>query len=310
MVKTALIFPGQGSQFVGMTKDIVDHYQDELVDLTSTVREVMGDSFLDLLWNGPMDELSITTNTQPALFTASAMVTDLLKTKGLNVEYLAGHSLGEYSALYYADVYDFETGLNLVKQRSQLMEKAMPAGTGAMAAIIGGDMQMIEEICKVTEGVVEIANYNNESQIIISGEKQAVEMAMNVLKEKGAKHVISLNVSGPFHSSLMRPAAEDFSRIIQNTTIGNAAIPIIANVTAQIQQDSQEIKRNLIAQLYQPVKWLQTIKYLLDHGVTVFVECGAGKVLSGIIKRIDRGVTCYAIQNTDDIESLMKNLNT
>ena len=304
MGKTAFVFPGQGSQSVGMAKEWFETYPDELKSLKDAVIKVFGEKIFKLMWEGPEAELGITTNTQPALFIASAAASVLVKSKNIRPDYVAGHSLGEYSAIFFADGYDFETGLRIVQKRSQLMEKAMPAGTGSMAAVLGLPTDKIIAVCKKISGLVEIANYNNDAQIIISGEKKAVLAAVEALKAAGAKRVMELNVSGPFHSSLMKPAADEFGKILASFLISNARIQLITNVTAKEEISASDIKMNLVKQLYSPVLWIQTIKYLLDKNVDTFVELGSGKVLTGLIKRINGDAKLFNIEKPQDLSTI------
>ncbi|MEK6557106.1 MAG: ACP S-malonyltransferase [Candidatus Margulisiibacteriota bacterium] len=301
MGKIAFIFPGQGSQAVGMSKEFYSAYPKELGSLKESVSRVCGEDFLNLMWNGTQEQLTLTTNTQPALYTASGAVSQLLNQRGYHADYVAGHSLGEYSALYAADAYSFETGLVLVQKRAKLMERAVPAGMGAMVAVMGLGVDQIESICQQTSGIVEIANYNNDSQIIISGERAAVAKAMENLKMAGAKRVIELGVSGPFHSSLMKPIASDFEEALSHAVMQNAKIPLVCNVSAKEETDAGVIKANLVQQLYQSVLWLQSVQYLLARGVDTFVECGSGSVLCGLIKRISREARLFSIENSQDL---------
>ncbi len=308
MSKIAFVFPGQGSQYVGMGKSFFSEFSQELSPLKEAVDRICGEDFLKLMWEGPDTTLNLTTNTQPALYIASAFVTQILKAKGYTPDFVAGHSLGEYSALYCAGVFDFETGLNLVKRRGQLMEKAMPAGTGSMAAVMGLDIPKIEQICKEA-GNVDVANYNNDMQIIISGEKQAILKAIDALKSAGAKRVMELNVSGPFHSSLMKPAATEFSQDLDSASFTDSIIPVIANVSALEEFKAVEVKQNLVKQLYSSVLWMQSIKVLLAQGVDTFVECGSGKVLTGIIKRISSEAKLFSLDKVEDLAVFYNELN-
>lgn len=301
MGKIAFIFPGQGSQVVGMSRELFSVYPKELASIKESVARVCGADFLNLMWEGTPEQLTLTTHTQPALYIASSVVSLLLRQRGYRADYVAGHSLGEYSALYAAEAFSFETGLALVKKRAQLMEKAVPAGKGAMAAVMGLDVDQIELICRQTSGTVEIANYNNDTQTIISGERVAVMDAMESLKVAGAKRVMELNVSGPFHSSLMKPIASDFDAELSTVMIQDAKIPVICNVSAREETKSVAFKSNLVQQLYQSVLWLQSVRYLLAQGVDTFVECGIGSVLCGLIRRISREARLFSIENSVDL---------
>ena len=308
MPKIALIFPGQGSQAVGMGKSFFEKDDKTLKPIRDSVEKVLGTDFLKLMLEGPDTQLGLTINTQPALFTVSAAVVSVLSPLNIKPIAVAGHSLGEYSALYAAGVLGFEEGLSLVRTRGQLMEKAMPAGTGTMAAIMGLDPDKIKQICAETKGVVEVANYNNDAQTIISGEKEAVLSACDALKAAGAKRAIELSVSGPFHSSLMKPAAKKLEEALAAVSFKEPSIPVVNNVTADIVTETSAIKAGLVSQLYSSVLWMQTVKRMLALGVDTFVECGSGKVLTGIIKRISSEVTLYNIETADDVEKLKVSL--
>ncbi|MFC4617310.1 ACP S-malonyltransferase [Camelliibacillus cellulosilyticus] len=303
MGKMAFVFPGQGSQTVGMAQDAFDRYPDvrscfEIAD------KRLGYSLSELILNGPEDTLTLTENAQPAILTVSVAILSLLQNAGIKPDYVAGHSLGEYSALVAASALSFEDAVYAVRHRGLYMEEAVPAGTGAMAAVLGMDAEPLTAICeKVTEAgdLVQLANLNSPGQIAISGTKAGVEKASAAAKDAGAKRVIPLNVSGPFHSALMEPAADKFKGILDEITIHDADTPVIANVTADVVTDKNVIYDRLIEQLYSPVRWVETIERLKNSGVDTFVEVGPGKVLSGLIKKIDRGVTIF---NTSDIETI------
>ena len=304
MSKVAFVFPGQGSQALGMGKEWFDQFPTELSGLKSAIQLEFGHKLFDVMWGESESDLGITTHTQPALFVTSCAIFTLLKLKGFVPDVVAGHSLGEYSALFAAGAFDFSVGLNLVKHRSQLMEKAMPAGTGTMAAIMGLSPEKIKLLCESIPGVVEVANYNNDNQTIISGEKLAVLSAMEAIKVAGAKRAIELNVSGPFHSSLMKPAAEAFRQVLDAADISEMKIPVIANCSAKPEIMPAEVRDNLVTQLSHSVYWLQSIQYMVAQGVTCFVECGSGKVLSGIIKRIAPEATILSCEKVSDLPAV------
>ncbi len=298
-MKTAFIFPGQGSQFVGMGKSVLEANKVFFTEHIATIKEVCGESFLDLMFEGPIEELSVTYNTQPALFIAASLVTDILRKEKKLPQLVAGHSLGEYSALYCAGVFDFRTGLTLVKKRGEMMNKAVPAGVGTMAAVMGLEPENIEKIVK-GEGV-EVANYNNSSQIIISGKKENVLKCFEPLQNAGAKRVMELNVSGPFHSSLMRPMADDFAKFLDGMHFNNATVPVFTNIDAEMTIDKGQFKGKLVKQLYSSVYWMQTVEKMVLQDVEKFVECGSGKVLAGISKRIAKDAEFLSIDNNDDL---------
>lgn len=288
MTKSAYIFPGQGVQKVGMGKELYDS-SPQLKHVFDRSNEILGFDITSLMFNGPIEELSRTKNTQPAVFIVSMAYLKLLEESGMHAEIVAGHSLGEYSACVAAGIFPWEEGLRLVKKRSELMENAYPPGYGKMAAVLGGERDIIKEVCAGVKdiGVVEPVNYNAPGQVVISGEAKAVEYAGEELKKKGIKRVIFLNTSGPFHSSLMDKTAGEFLNYMENISFISPKIPIISNVTGKPMSDPKEIKKMLSLQMKSPVLWDDSINYILNTGITNFIEVGFGNVLQGLLKRIN-----------------------
>lgn len=280
--KMAFVFPGQGSQYVGMGLDLYQEYKTAR-EVFWLADETLGMSLSKLCFSGPKEELLLTVNTQPAILATSMAILHILKKEGVKPDYLAGHSLGEYSALVAAGALDFATALLLVRQRGTFMQEAVPPGEGIMAAIIGLNNETVAEICRQISGqgdTVEPANYNSPSQLVIAGTTAGVNKAVSAAKECGAKHAVILPVSAPFHCSLMKPASEKLKKVLQDTEIQPAAIPVVANCTAKLQKNPETIRKNLIEQVSSPVLWQQSAEKLLRLGVSVFVEIGPGKVLS------------------------------
>ncbi len=271
--------------------------------------EVLGFSLSNLILEGPQEDLTVTYNAQPALLTVGSMIASRLVEEGIKPDYTAGHSLGEYTALVASGVLSFEDGVSAVHKRGLYMNEAVPAGVGAMAAILGLDG---EAVTKVTDSItangdaVQPANLNCPGQIVISGTKAGVEKACVELKEAGARRAIPLDVSGPFHSSLMKPAAQKLSDTLDGISMKDAEIPLIANVNASIVENSEEIKGLLVEQLYSPVLWEDSVRTMLDNGVTHFIECGPGKVLSGLIKKIDRSATVLPVYDEETLEAVIE----
>lgn len=297
MTKVAFIFPGQGSQQVGMGAELAA-VTGNSKSFYEAADAALGFALSKLMMEGPQEELTLTYNAQPALLTTGVMIAKQLMEKGIKPDYTAGHSLGEYSAFVTSEVMTFEDAVQIVHKRGLYMEEAVPAGEGAMAAILGMEVDALVQVCEevsLSGLTVQLANLNCPGQIVISGTKEGVEKAGVLAKERGAKRAIPLTVSGPFHSSLMQPAAQKLAAAIEEVEMKEPAIPVVSNVTSALLQDVAEIKKEMIDQVSSPVQWEQNVRTLLELGVDIFIECGPGKVLSGLVKKIDRKATVYSV---------------
>lgn len=303
------VFPGQGSQFVGMGRDLAEGYAVARETFAEADR-VLGRPLSRLCWEGPEEELRRTSNTQPAILTASVAAWRVLEGAGVAPAYVAGHSLGEYSALVAAGALSFADALVLVQKRGLFMEEAVPAGRGGMAAVLGLPAEAVAEACRKAdpEGKVEPANYNCPGQVVIAGEREALERAVQHCKEAGAKRVMPLNVSGPFHSLLMRPAAARLLRELQAVEIRKPRVPVVANVTARPAEDPAEIRVLLGEQVASPVRWEESVRWLAEKGLCRYVEIGPGKVLAGLIKKIAPEALVLNAGDRESLENVLASL--
>ncbi|MCF8328211.1 MAG: ACP S-malonyltransferase [Bacteroidales bacterium] len=282
----AYVFPGQGAQYVGMGKDLYDNFE-EAKTLFEKANDILGFRITDLMFEGTDEDLRQTNVTQPAIFLHSVILAKMMKDQ-FKPDMVAGHSLGEFSALVAANALSFEDGLKLVHKRALAMQKACETVPSTMAAIVGLDDETVENVLKDIEEVVVPANYNTTGQLVISGSMKGIDAACEKLKEAGAKRALPLNVGGAFHSPLMEPAREELAKAIADTQINKPVCPIYQNVTAKAETEPETIKENLVQQLTSPVKWTQIMQNMIADGMTSYTEVGPGKVLQGLIKKIDR----------------------
>jgi [acyl-carrier-protein] S-malonyltransferase len=310
MGKIAFIFPGQGSQTVGMGLSLAEKHPN-VKAIFEKADEKLNHHLSKLIFEGPQEELTLTVNAQPALLTTSIAVLEYFSKSGIKADYVAGHSLGEYTALVAAGALTFEEGVYLVRKRGEFMENAVPNGEGTMAAVLGLDREPLTEVTKaVTESgyPVQLANLNCPGQIVISGTAKGVELAGAKAKEAGAKRVLPLVVSGPFHSSLMKPAAGQLKDVLDQIKMKDADIPVIANVTAEPISEAAAIKEKLIEQLYSPVLWEDSVSKMLELGVDTFIEIGPGKVLSGLVKKISRSASTFSVSDEESALAVIEAL--
>ena len=303
--KIAYIFPGQGSQAVGMGKDLFDNFV-AARETFEQADEALGFSLSEMCFAGNEEDLQLTANTQPAILTTSVAAYRAMIAEGIaKPEFTAGHSLGEYSALVAAGVLDFADAVRMVRLRGTYMQDVVPVGIGAMAAILGADLATIEQACSeaANDEICSPANINSPSQVVIAGNADAVDRACELLKERGARRAVKLNVSAPFHCALMMPAQEKLAEDLQGSRYDKFDFPIVHNVDAETNSDKAKVCDALTRQVSSPVRWLQSIEKLVSEGVATFVEVGPGKVLSGLVRQINRDVRCFNIGDTESLRA-------
>ncbi len=309
----AFVFPGQGSQAVGMGEALADAYPEARTGFEA-VDDALGEKLSDIIWNGPLETLTLTQNAQPALMAVSLAVMSVLEARGVDlkekVAFVAGHSLGEYAALAAADGLSIVDAARLLRTRGEAMQQAVPVGTGAMAALLGMELEQAREVAaEAAEGeVCEVANDNGGGQVVISGSLAAVERSLEIAKAKGARRALLLPVSAPFHCSLMAPAADVMRDALDKVEIEAPAVPLVANVVAGPISDPAEIRARLVEQVTGVVRWRESMQWLAASGVTTFIEIGSGKVLSGLAKRIVEGAETLAAGTPEDIDAVVARL--
>lgn len=312
MKKFAMVFPGQGSQVVGMLAELAEQFP-VVIDTFSQASEVLGYDLWALVQQGPAEELNKTWQTQPALLAASVAIFRVWQQRypELQPEVMAGHSLGEYSALVCAGVLDFQDAVKLVELRGKLMQQAVPEGTGAMYAIIGLDNEAIINACKTAEQgeVVSAVNFNSPGQVVIAGAKAAVERAAALCKEAGAKRALPLAVSVPSHCALMKPAADQLAVALENLSLNQPNVAVINNVDVATECESQSIRTALVRQLYSPVRWTETVEKMAENGVEILLEIGPNKVLTGLTSRIVKELAAQAVNDVKSLEAVAESLN-
>jgi [acyl-carrier-protein] S-malonyltransferase len=308
--KLAFIFPGQGSQTVGMGKDLYDNFP-AAKKTFEEADDALGFKLSEMCFAGTSEDLALTANTQPAILTASVAALRAMQSENFPMpDYVAGHSLGEYSALVAAGALDFSDAVKIVRKRGTYMQEAVPVGVGAMAAILGLDLETIEKACSEAEEgqVCSPANINSSSQIVIAGNSEAIDRAIEILKERGAKRAIKLNVSAPFHCALMLPAQERLAEDLQRVDFQDLTVPIIENVSALENTSGERVRSALTEQVSKSVRWAPSIEKLIENGMETFVEVGAGKVLSGLVRQINRDVRSLNVENSDSLKNALETL--
>lgn len=303
MSKIAFVFPGQGTQFVGMGKDIYENNEIARKEFDN-IFETLSFDLKEAMFNGPEDLLKKTKYTQPAIVAMSLVLEKLVREKGIKPEFVAGHSVGEYAAMGSAGFLTISEAVRLTSFRGEVMNEIAESVNGGMAAIIGMDSDTIIEVLKEIDGVVEAVNFNEPKQTVIAGEKSAIEKACELLKERGARRAMPLAVSGPFHSSLMKPVGEKLREEAEKFNFKEAEVKLVANTTAEFLTKPEEIKNEIYSQSFGPVKWVDTIKKLKENGVDTIYEIGPGKVLAGLIKKIDKEINVININSVEDVNNL------
>jgi len=308
-VKVAFIFPGQGSQYPGMGRELAQSFASAR-EVFEEADAALGFAISKLCFEGPAEELQLTANTQPAILTVSVAAARVLREKGISADYVAGHSLGEYSALVAAGALSLSDAVRLVRKRGQYMQEAVPVGQGAMAAILGMDSAALDEVCReAAQGeVVSPANLNSPGQVVIAGSASAVARAVELAKGRGAKRAIMLNVSAPFHCALMKPAQDRLSLDLDATEVLDPKVPLVNNVGAQVVTSASVVREGLKQQVTSTVRWEESIRLLRSEGVDLFVEVGPGKVLSGLVRQIDRAAECLRIEDSATLNDVTTRL--
>ena len=307
MVKIAFVFPGQGSQFVGMGKDFYDHYS-EARNLFEEANEILQYDISRICFDGPEDTLRLTENTQPALLIHSIMALKILRENGINSVLAAGHSLGEFSALVAAGALKFQDAVRLVNLRGKFMQEAVPVGIGSMAAIIGLPIEKIQELCErvsSNSNLVQPANLNSPVQTVIAGHKEAVEKVSKDALTAGAKKAVVLPVSAPFHSALMKPAEIKLQKELEATEFYDLSFPVINNIEAKPIVKGNHARESLVKQVCSPVRWCETMQYIVDRKIDWVIELGSGKVLSGLMKRYNKTINCYQVGDSETLANLL-----
>jgi [acyl-carrier-protein] S-malonyltransferase len=303
-MKTAFIFPGQGAQSVGMGRALADRVPASR-EIFEKADEALGARLASLCFEGPEEELTLTANTQPAILATSIAALKALVERGAKADYVAGHSLGEYSALVAAGSIRFEDAIRVVRRRGLFMQEAVPAGEGAMAALLGCGLDLVKAVCQEASelGVCSAANINSPSQTVIAGHRSAVERAVELARSRGAKRAVMLAVSAPFHCALMKPAADRLKPVLDATDFAGLSVPLVTNVDAELITQGAAAREALIRQVASPVRWSDSVRRLIDEGVGRFIEIGPGKVLSGLVRQVSREVTVLNVEDPDSLDA-------